>query len=435
MKTHHVSCHPFTQQKQFLILSHGYISLFIRNCFVEYRSRKECNYTGQTSKQTVWIDILKFNMYFIDFPCTIEYMMIKDTDIVKLYCGTRVPWKYYSISSTVNVTFISDIYLPNKGEFQLFFQEGNQVLQTTHIFQATLTDQKHLLFYNAKRDETQSLYFVAYRIHILHLNISSCLSRSHNIAIYDGPDIRSPQKRVNAIVTLSAFIMLLVVTTKDSNTLPPAPDCQPYLIRYKSTYEMKKCAERFYPHKIGISIKFVLFPRTERCTWNVPSYIRLGFVRSYIKMLTVDDKGAVERPETLLDDEHCIYGGIYIYSKKNDAELQEVYSKCRKGRKNTPFEFMLEENTNTVITAVVFYPYSKIVHHDFIYFKTMNFFQRHLVKYKTRIDNCSIVKGCIASTNSGVSSATHTTQCVHTEILINHFWTFTPRRVAYVWRR
>ena len=32
---------------------------------------------------------------------------------------------------------------------------------------------------------------------------------------------------------------------------------------------------------------------------------------------------------------------------------------------------------------------------------------------------------------SGVSSSTHTTQCVHIEILINHFWTFTPN-AAYV---
>ena len=32
--------------------------------------------------------------------------------------------------------------------------------------------------------------------------------------------------------------------------------------------------------------------------------------------------------------------------------------------------------------------------------------------------------------SSGVSSSTHTTQCVHIEILINHLWTFTPRHTA-----
>ena len=36
--------------------------------------------------------------------------------------------------------------------------------------------------------------------------------------------------------------------------------------------------------------------------------------------------------------------------------------------------------------------------------------------------------------SSGVSSAKHTTQCVHTEILINHSWTFTPKYVACVER-
>ena len=36
---------------------------------------------------------------------------------------------------------------------------------------------------------------------------------------------------------------------------------------------------------------------------------------------------------------------------------------------------------------------------------------------------------------SGVSSSTHTTQCIHIEILINHLWTFTPGHAAYVGRR
>ena len=36
---------------------------------------------------------------------------------------------------------------------------------------------------------------------------------------------------------------------------------------------------------------------------------------------------------------------------------------------------------------------------------------------------------------SGVSSAMHRTQCVHIEILVNHFATLTPRRVAYVGHR
>ena len=34
--------------------------------------------------------------------------------------------------------------------------------------------------------------------------------------------------------------------------------------------------------------------------------------------------------------------------------------------------------------------------------------------------------------SSGVSSSTHTTQCVHIEILINHLWSFTPGHAAYV---
>ena len=172
------------------------MSLLRDSCgFIDSRKVSLYRYTWWiTSQQTVWIDMLNFNIYFIHFPCTVEYMTIKDTDKENLYCDSRVPWRYYSISSTINVTFISDILLLNKGEFQLFFQEGKQFWQTTHIFQAALIDLKHTLFFHATRDQTQLLYFITHRLHKIHLNITSCWSSSH-AAIYDGPGIHSPQKK------------------------------------------------------------------------------------------------------------------------------------------------------------------------------------------------------------------------------------------------
>ena len=358
----------------------GTVSLLWDSCgFIDSQKVNTYRYTWRiTSRQTVWIHILKFNIYFVDFPCNVEYMTIEDTNIQSLFCGSRVPWKYYSINSIVFVMFISDIHLPNKGEFQLFFQEGMKVWHSKYINQVTLTAQRHIFHY-AERDETQFLYFIAHRLHIIHLNISSRWSSSHMV-IHDGPGIKSPLKRTSTNVTSSAFILLVVVTTKDSNAL--LTDYQPYLIRYKSTYnEIKRCMETSHSEMIRISIKNN-FLGTERCTWKVPSNIR---------MLIIDDKGAVERPETLLDDEHCIYGGIYIYSTSNGVEWQEVYSKCRKGI--TEFEFIPERNTNTMITAVVFYPYSNIIHQDFIHFVSWKW-TISMDKYKTRIGNCSMEKVC-----------------------------------------
>ena len=159
---------------------------------------------------------------------------------------------------------------------------------------------------------------------------------------------------------------------------------------------MKRCVEKIYSlytfdetHEISINNSL----RTECCMWNVPSNIRI---------LTIDDEGAVERPETLLDNEHCIYGGIYIYSKVNDSGWQEVYSECRKGI-NKCFEFIPRENTDTVITAVVFYPYSAITDQDFIkidldYLRPY-IWSKALMKYMTRIDNCNPEKVCKASIN------------------------------------
>ena len=367
------------------------VSLLQDSCgFTDSQKVSLYSYMWQiTSKQTLWIDVLKFSLHFIDYPCSVEYMRMEDIAIENLYCGSRVPWEYYSISSRVNVSFSSNIYLPNKGEFQIFFREGKHVRHTKHILQVALTNQKHILFYNAKHVERQFLYFIAHRLHLIHLSISSRWSSSY-ITIYDGPGIESPQKRVSANITSSAFIMLLVVRTKDGN--PLLPDFQPHFIRYKSTYnEMPKCAETVpsgVEENVQISIKSN-FLGTERCTWNVPSTIR---------MLVIDDKGAVERPETLLDDEHCLYGGIYIYAKRNDEDLHEIYSKCRRRINNKPFEFIPHENTETVIAAVIFYPYSKLTDQEFIYFQKYPF-PIGLAKYKTHINNCNFKKFCKAPIN------------------------------------
>ena len=112
--------------------------------FIDSQKVSLYRYTWKiTSRQFLWIDILKFNIHFVDFPCTVEYMTIKDTDMENMYCGCRVPWKYYSINSTVYITFVSDINLPNECEFQLFFQEGMRVWHSKHIVQVALTDQKN----------------------------------------------------------------------------------------------------------------------------------------------------------------------------------------------------------------------------------------------------------------------------------------------------
>ena len=54
---------------------------------------------------------------------------------------------------------------------------------------------------------------------------------------------------------------------------------------------MKRCMKTSHSEKVRISLKNH-FLGTECCTWQVPSDVR---------MLMIDDKGAVERPETLVE--------------------------------------------------------------------------------------------------------------------------------------
>ena len=181
--------------------------------------------------------MLAFDLYFVYFPCSVEYMAIRDGDLENVYCGYRIPWKYYSTDSLVSITFIKSAHF--NGWFKMFFQEGKKVLHKTHTLSTKIHEQKYL-FNEIKHEETQFLYLLANRSQVIEVNISLCWSGIH-AAIYDGPGVKSPQKHVRAKVTSSAFIMLIVITVGDSNT--PVTGCQSYLdLMYNSIRsDMEKC--------------------------------------------------------------------------------------------------------------------------------------------------------------------------------------------------
>ena len=270
----------------------------------------------------------------------------------------RLPWKYYSKDSTIVVRFKTYTVF-SRGTFKIFFQAGKYIWHTTNIYLAKLHRQE-LTFHEVKHHETQFLYFIAHRLQVIQLNIGSCWPSLH-VRVYDGPGVKCPQKSSGANITSSAFIMLLAVAYGDNKT--PLINCQPYLIiSYKSTYNnMEKCMETVNQKEIHISLRKGSFG-TKSCLWEVSPQITQLHIQEYAL-------GAWARPETLLDDEYCLYGGIYVYSKRNNTEQeQEVMSVCRRYIELELTRFIPEEGTRTAIAAVVFYPYiySTNIDHTFI---------------------------------------------------------------------
>ena len=118
---------------------------------------------------------------------------------------------------------------------------------------------------------------------------------------------------------------------------------------------------------------------TGRCEWMIPGRAN---------MLMINDYSSSKRPETLLDDEHCIYGGIYIYSWRNGTEMEEVLSICRRNTYLEPHKFIADDDAITIIVAVKFYSYS-VVDQPFILMYDWN---KKL--YNRRINECRTENIC-----------------------------------------
>ena len=313
------------------------------------------------SRQTVWIELLEFQLNFDDFPCYTEYMEINNGDTNNRYCGIREPWKYYSTKSEVFIIFVTDVQLTKlqciqgdirgdvdllsigyrytRGIFQFYFQEGQRIRHNTHLYQAKLNDLKDINYEVTSIETRLFLYFITHRLQAIQLNISSCWSHTH-LAVYDGPGVKSQQKHEGNNVTSTAFIMLLVI---DINGL--LIDCQKYpLVRYKSVpHNIGKCRIKKKSNKdVYVAIS------RQSCVWHVPSHLDIVKIDSY------------KRPETLLDGEMCIYGGIFIYSRVKNTKVREMGLICGQRVQMEHLDFFLKDDERVLIALIVFDSYSKI---------------------------------------------------------------------------
>ena len=328
-----------------------------------------------TTKRTVWIDILLFELHFVDFPCSIESLTITDHGMDHLYCGVRFPWKHYATVSTVSVRFHSDI--TNKGMFQIYYQDGQPIHHKTHVLPAKLAEQHLLLHDQHYCLRRYFLYFIVHRMQAIQADISSLAGS--RIAIYDGPGVKSIQKSVSDNITSSSFIMLLAVDIA-GNSVKLQNGQAHFFVRYRAINNVlgncsakEKCSEgNFYMH-INLANDN---HGAHGCVWNVPAHVNSLNWSSLV----------FTGPETLLDNEACIYGGIFVYSKKNITDLEEMLAICRKDKHVKPNELLDISGEDLVVTLIRFRPYS-----------TMHGYVKSLSsgsEYKKRIKTCNSDKVC-----------------------------------------
>ena len=369
----------------------------------------KCTWWIKTTR-TAWIHILLFRLHFVDFPCTIEYVRLIEHVTDNLYCGERFPWKYYAASKTVSIQFHSDVYLhTDKGIFQIYFQDGSPIRHKTHILRIRLSE-LHSMQLNDQHSflTIHFLYLIAHRLKAIQANISSLPSAI--VTVYDGPGVRSPQKSVSDNVTSSSFVMLVTVHKAGSSRKQ-----QPYLfLKYTTTGTLlDKCLE--YRYSISEAVSFFTKPTKHQhgaygCIWNVPLHshnIRFSNL-------------VILGPMTLLDNESCIYGGTFIFSRKNDTNVEEVFAQCRRNKYAELTRLFDIRDEEVVVATIAFHQYTITDDRSYVA-KTFNNVDE---VYINRVRNCELKQICELSVSFPITPNTFSTVATVVQFIGNsHFST------------
>ena len=307
-----------------------------------------------TTHQTVWLHFILFELYFDNFPCSLEYMSLgENKDVKHIYCGYRLPWYYYSQTSTISVDFVSDNILLEKYNFKIYFQNGKHIaykkLKVTGGYNVTF---KHLDFEHQKYDFID-IYILAERWRVISVqrdnNCSLILSK-----VYDGPGVKSSQLGVGQAST--GFIVLL----KIQQNIKEHYCLNGFFVQYRTyhvlenSHNMEQCINE---RELGAGIIELSWSPSEpflrhnrRCIWQSGDVKRSG--------LTVKSFNFTG-PDTLLDNEECLFGGLFIYLKSGKSYMN-AWSSCKPYNQLRDIPIFTTQ-TQVLVTTIEFTQYSEIV--------------------------------------------------------------------------
>ena len=271
--------------------------------------------------QTVWLHFILFELHLDHFSCYNEHMILVESDDVRnIFCGRRVPWYHYGQTSTEFLDFVSSHVLFKTYAFKIYFQEGKE-LQYKEI----KTEVPHTSVFTHLNFEHQNynfitMYILAERWRSISLQIdNNCTYISSKV--YDGPGVKSPQLRNGE--TSTAFIVLLRM---QQNTMDPY--ClNGFHVDYMTHYHAEsvqitdQCIRRNVRDYGYANVTELTLPplhQNQRCVWW----------SDHKRPKRLDIKSfSFNGPNALLDNEECLYGGLFIYLRKNGV-YNHLWSSC-----------------------------------------------------------------------------------------------------------
>ena len=304
--------------------------------------------------QTVWLNFILFQLHLDHFPCYDEYMILVESDDVKnIFCGRRVPWYYYGQTSAVFLDFFSNHVLFKTYAFKIYFQEGKQLQFKEIKIEVRYTSVFTRLDFKHRNYNFITMHILAERWRFISLQIdNNCTFISSKV--YDGPGVKSPQLRSGE--TSTAFIVLLRMQQSTMDPYCLSGFRFEYMTNYhagsvQNTYQCIWRNARDYGYANVTELTLPPRHQNQRCMlWlDHKPQTRLG-IKSF----------SFNGPNALLDNEECLYGGLFLYLRKNGA-YNHLWSSCNSYNelKDTPIFVTMAQ---IVIVVVQFKHYSRIIH-------------------------------------------------------------------------
>jgi len=308
-----------------------------------------------SSRESVWLMFDVFRLHqrkneseSVNY-CTGEVMFIFDTTKIT-YCGFRAPWKYYSSNSMIRIYYRSDMDVSDEGEFKMAFQEGPRVRMKE--VKSTVSRRVNTYKLLAKEDTRVHYYLLAHKLNSIVFHVEAAC-KSVQMALYDGPGDRSPTfpLRASQIFMSTSFVVFIKIYHKLS-TSPCSSNA--VNVEFKAMFKqpVNNCLfpEQMTETDLVIKLQLLAVPENQRCLF-VPQHNVARMRVEYYKY---------SGPDRLLDNEHCVYGGLLIYETYVGKEVELVWQGCDSDVlvENVELSF---NGGQIIIAAASFKHYSNVV--------------------------------------------------------------------------
>ena len=273
-------------------------SVNINYVFTALVNNMQVNYVVHTwiitSDLYIRIRFIEFTGQHEGWMCTGERLTVLSRGVADEFCGTRFPWVYDIWSSKANITLFTQHLKLQSGYFKLQYHGSVPMNIGVNAVLKSISPTGH---FSDIRHDAESHHFIAESmLHTIEVQVIN-ICKTVSMVCYDGPGTRSPVLHHNhTSLQSTTYQMICVVHNHYSNCAATLTYTTGGQAKVRSLSQnpieisLRRSAQQyhFYSKKVIVLHQF-------SCT---------GFI-----------------PYMLIEDQACIFGGVYLYDAAADAKL------------------------------------------------------------------------------------------------------------------